>query len=517
MRGPAMVGETRPMAEIREIYDDLNAEISFEEFEAAVEAKVEQMGGLADEETAAMLVAHEHDEGGVETVSDIEPGMEDVQFTAKVTNVEEVRSFDRDDGEEGRVLNVEVADETGVVRVSFWDRMAEAAVEQLDPGDVIGIGGRPKEGYAGVEVSVDDVSTDVDADIDVTVGDTHTVDSLTLGMSGVNVRGRVLSTESVRTFDRDDGSEGKVANLALGDPTGRVRVTMWDDMADRVEDLAVDDCVEVVDGYVRERDGDLEVHCNDRSAIEYIDEEIKYVPESVPIDSVEIGDRADLAGVVRSADPKRTFDRDDGSEGQVRNVRIQDDSGDIRVAFWGEKADTDVGPGDRVAVTDVEIQDGWQDDLEASANWRSTVTLLEDGADIGVGEDATAGSGPTSSTGSTGTRGSDDHDRPDGTAALGDFSGGAAEAATETETTKTPPAGGDAGAETGTEVKTGATTVGAETIEFTGTVVQAGDPVVLDDGESTLSVETDTDLRLGQQVTIRGQMNDGRLYAEDVF
>jgi replication factor A1 len=145
------------------------------------------------------------------------------------------------------------------------------------------------------------------------------------------------------------------------------------------------------------------------------------------------------------------------------------------------------------------------------------VTLLEDGADIGVGEDATAGSGPTSSTGSTGTRGSDDHDRPDGTAALGDFSGGAAEAATETETTKTPPAGGDAGAETGTEVKTGATTVGAETIEFTGTVVQAGDPVVLDDGESTLSVETDTDLRLGQQVTIRGQMNDGRLYAEDVF
>jgi len=72
--------------------------------------------------------------------------------------------------------------------------------------------------------------------------------------------------------------------------------------------------------------------------------------------------------VIRSADPKRTFDRDDGSEGQVRNVRLQDDSGDIR-SRSGEKADLDIGPGDEVAFVDVDVQDGWQDDIEASAGW----------------------------------------------------------------------------------------------------------------------------------------------------
>ncbi|MFB6362400.1 MAG: replication factor A, partial [Halobacteriales archaeon] len=47
------------MGAIEEIYTDVEADVSEEEFRAAVQEKVEQMGGLADEETAAMLIAHE--------------------------------------------------------------------------------------------------------------------------------------------------------------------------------------------------------------------------------------------------------------------------------------------------------------------------------------------------------------------------------------------------------------------------------------------------------------------------
>jgi replication factor A1 len=54
-------------------------------------------------------------------------------------------------------------------------------------------------------------------------------------------------------------------------------------------------------------------------------------------------------------------------------------------------------------------------------------------------------------------------------------------------------------------------------VEFTGTVVQAGDPVVLDDGRRTRSVETDADLRLGEEVTVRGRVRDGRIDAEEVL
>ena len=93
----------RLMGEIEEIYADLETDVSEEEFREAVEEKVEQMGGLADEETAAMLIAHELNEGEVDTVADIEPGMEEVKFLAKVVSIGELRTFERD-GEDGAGL-----------------------------------------------------------------------------------------------------------------------------------------------------------------------------------------------------------------------------------------------------------------------------------------------------------------------------------------------------------------------------------------------------------------------------
>jgi len=473
------------MGAIEDVYADLEADVSEEKFREAVEEKVEQMGGLADEETAAMLIAHELSENEVNAIADIETGMDEVKFLAKVTSIGELRTFERDgEDEDGHVINVEAADETGQVRLAFWDEQAVSIDDgTLEAGQVLRIKGRPKDGYNGLEVSVEKAEPDDDAEIDVDLDGRTDIDSLSMGQSDVNVQGIVLGTESIRTFDRDDGSEGRVANLTLGDESGRIRVTLWDDRADRAEELDAGTPVEVVDGYVRERDGSLELHVGDRGAVEEVDDSIDFSPETDPIDGVELEQTVDLGGVVRSVDPKRTFDRDDGSEGQVRNVRIQDDTGDIRVALWGEKADTDLGPGDEVFVADAEIQDGWQDDLEASAGWGSTVVVLEDGSGGGAasnGDSESANGG--SSTGLDAfadDRGADDGSEPAG--ASGDDS------------------------------------AGGEQIEVTGTVVQTGDPVIVDDGEETISVETDERVELGQQVTVRGQRRADRVEAEELL
>jgi len=483
------------MGAIADIYADLDTDVSEEEFREAVEEKIDQMGGLADEETAAMLIAHELKDGEVEGIADVEPGMDEVKFLAKVVRVGEVRTFERDgEDEDGRVVNVEAADETGSITLSFWDEQAAAVADGgLEPGAVLRVKGRPKDGYNGLEVSVDKAEPDEEVEIDVQIGATTSIDDLVLGRSDVNVRGLVLDTDSVRTFNRDDGSEGRVSNLTLGDETGRVRVTMWDERAERAEELSPGTPVEVVDGYVRERDGDLELHVGEAGAIEEIEESVEFTPETAAIDAVEIGQTVDIGGVVRSADPKRTFDRDDGSEGQVRNVRIQDETGDIRVALWGDKADKEIEPGDEVFVADVEIEDGWQDDLEASANWRSTVVVLEDG-DTTVGPGAGGGSAGTDDSGNAG---------------LDAFAG-------DDGATADAEAASDGGSGAGTAVAA-AESDEDDVVEFTGTVVQTGEPVVLDDGEETMSVETDATVQLGQEITARGQLRDDRLDAEDVF
>ena len=509
------MSQNRIMGAIEDVYEDLETDVSEEEFREAVEEKVEQMGGLADEETAAMLLAHELNEGEVETVADIEPGMDEVKFLAKVVSIGEVRTFERDgEDEDGRVVNVDAADETDTVRLAFWDEQAEGAVENLEPGQVLRVAGRPKDGFSGLEVSVNKAEPDDDAEIDVDLSAGSTVDALTMGQSDVTVRGIVLETESVRTFDRDDGSEGRVANFLLGDETGRVRVTLWDERADRATELDPGTAVEVVDGYVRERDGDLELHVGEGGAVDEIDEDVDFVPETDPIAEVEMDDVVDIAGVVRSADPKRTFDRDDGSEGQVRNVRLQDDTGDIRVALWGEKADKEIAPGDEVFVADAEIQDGWQDDLEASAGWRATVVVLDENTGAGAAAPGVSDAG--------GRDAGDDGGSTD--TGLGAFTGeGASDAGGSNASGESGGSGsssgstasGDAGG-SGTGAAGGGSAA-AEVVEFTGTVVQTGDPAILDDGEETMQVSTEETLMLGQEVTARGPVEDDTLDAEDVF
>ena len=480
------------MGAIEDVYEDLETDVEFEEFAAAVEDKVEQMGGLADEETAAMLIAHELRDEEADTIADIEPGMNEVKFLGKVTAIGDVRTFERDgDDGEGRVCNVDVADASGSVRVALWDEMATAADEQLTVGQVLRVMGRPKEGYSGLEVSADKVEPDDDAEVDVQVLDTYRVEDLSLGASDVDLVGQVLDTDSVRTFDRDDGSEGRVANLTLGDETGRVRVTLWDEKADLVTAFDAGEVVEVGDGYVRDRDGDLELHVGNRGTIEAVDADVEYVPETTPIGELEIGQTVDIGGGVIETDPVRTFDRDDGSEGQVRNVRLKDETGEIRVALWGDKADADIELADHVVVTDAEIGDGWQDDLEASANWRSTVTVLED-ADMRTGESEPSTDAPGADTADSG---------------LGEFADGGETTAASTST---------GGASTTDDETTDDGTTDDET-EFTGTVVQTGDPIVLDDGQQTRRVETDASLRLGEEVTVRGPERDGTIHAADVF
>lgn len=454
------------MGAIEEAYEDIEAELSLEEFREAVEEKVDQMAGLADEETAALLVAHEVEENRVRSIDELDPDLDQAKFLAKVRRVGELRTFEREDDEDGYVINVEAADETGNVRLAFWDEYAKEIAETgLEPGTVLRVEGRPQSGMHGLEVSVNHAEQDEDAEIDVDVVGPRSIGDLTPGQGGVSLEARVLAVEPVRTFDRDDGTEGRVSNLIVGDESGHVRVTLWDERAPVTESIEPGEAVSITEGSVRERDGEIEIHVGNRGDVDPISSDVSFAPTTTPIASLEPGDAVDVAGVVRSTDPKRTFERDDGSEGQVRNVRIQDESGDVRVALWGEAADRDLAPGDTLWFGDVEVRDGWEDAVELSVGWQSTIAPIDLSAVTVADEPAEPAGGPSL-------------------------------AAFEDEDTAPDPTG--------------------ESVTVTGTVVQTGTPIIVDDGEEAVHVETDAEVILGQEVEVVGERSGDRIDAESV-
>ena len=72
--------------------------------------------------------------------------------------------------------------------------------------------------------------------------------SLKPGARRVNVRFRVLRKVSEREFySRRDFSKHRVAELLVGDDTGTIILTLWDDDIDKVE---VDRTYRIINGYV---------------------------------------------------------------------------------------------------------------------------------------------------------------------------------------------------------------------------------------------------------------------------
>jgi len=104
----------------------------------------------------------------------------------------------------------------------------------------------------------DDLEEEVDYDeftIDIT--------DLREGMSNIVLLGIILTFQKVREFVRKDQSAGKVCSFLLGDTTGIVKVVLWDERADIVnqEYFKPKELVRVIGGYSKlGRNEAIEVH-----------------------------------------------------------------------------------------------------------------------------------------------------------------------------------------------------------------------------------------------------------------
>ncbi len=334
------------MTDIESIYKKLSQVISKEDFLQRVRKKVESMGGLCDEPMAAMLVANElgFSDVGRDSVKieNITADSGQVNFVAKVVSVFDTREFTRNDGTIGRVGNIIVGDETGKIKVTLWDNMADLIkAEKIEAGQTFQISGYVKQGYSGVEVNIGNngVLAKSEEDIDVAAS-SQKIKDVKDGMGDLNLTGKVLEISEIRTFQRKDGSSGKVGNLLLGDDTGTLRVTLWDDKTEFLNQIEYGDTVELINAYARENafTQKIELQVGNRSVIRKSEKKIEYEEKFTQITDVR-ADMSDInvSGRVLDIGEIRTFEKKDGTTGRVGNLLLGDSTGKIRLTLWGEK------------------------------------------------------------------------------------------------------------------------------------------------------------------------------------
>ena len=374
------------MDEINEIYNKLGGIISEDDFLQRVDEKIELMSGLCDKKTAAMLVAHDlgvTDTGrDVTKIADITADMSTVNFIAKVMSVFPAREFNRNDGTIGKVGNVMVADETGSIRLTLWDDKADLILtKSIIAGQTVQISGYAKDGYSGIEVNIgrNGVLIETDDVVEATLKSQKITD-IKDGMGDINISGRVLDIWDVRTFARKDGSEGRVCNIQMGDDSGKIRVTLWDDKSDFTKELNVDDSIEIINGYARENNfsKQVEIQVGNHSVIKKTDKAVEYAETFVPIADIVPGEAYSIKGAVSGIGELKEFTRDDGTLNMVSNIYVSDDSGRIRISLWAEHAtlvdELDIDT--PIQIIDAFAKSGWNDEVELSVGNRSRVVIL---------------------------------------------------------------------------------------------------------------------------------------------
>lgn len=92
------------------------------------------------------------------------------------------------------------------------------------------------------------------------------IKNILAGLRNVETVGRVLQVYELREFTTNE-RQGKVASLVIGDETGTVRVVMWGDQADNIKNINKDMILKILGGYVKDNNGNIELHLNDRSKL----------------------------------------------------------------------------------------------------------------------------------------------------------------------------------------------------------------------------------------------------------
>lgn len=138
-------------------------ELSENEIETKVRAKLDNLAGLISKEGAAHIIANElgvrliPETNGKLKIKEILSGMRNVEVLGKVTAVYEVREFTSGE-RQGKVGNFMIGDETGIIRAVAWGSQADE-LRKLETGKIVKLkGGYIKENNGRNEIHLNDRS-----------------------------------------------------------------------------------------------------------------------------------------------------------------------------------------------------------------------------------------------------------------------------------------------------------------------------------------------------------------------
>lgn len=201
---------------------------------------------------------------------------ENFNLNVKIAWIGKLGVFDRKDGSKGNFLRVGIYDNTGSSVIVFWDDTAQMA-KNFEPKDLIKIHNaylRENKGNYDISIGRNGKLEKIDknkspSNINIPNNlPAIPIEELNKNWKLVSLWGGVLSINDERTFKRNDGSEGKVKSIDIGDNTGQIRLVAWNNNINIIDNVEIGKIIFVSDVTLRMNNyNQFEAHLNDYSHI----------------------------------------------------------------------------------------------------------------------------------------------------------------------------------------------------------------------------------------------------------
>ncbi len=208
--------------------------------------------------------------------SDLKPNR-DLSLLVRVLNLGKVREFAKTDGGMSRYGSLLVGDETGLVRLFLWDDKTKL-ISMVRMGTILLVeGGQAKEKGGEIFVAVGNSGS---LTIDPQLDDARTLSypkQVALGQADnfsrpIIIKGTISQDVELRNVQIASGENIEVATLILSDGSGRARVSLWRELAQKASNLKTGMEIKIIGVQPRSSlSGEVIMTSNDLTLLEIVD------------------------------------------------------------------------------------------------------------------------------------------------------------------------------------------------------------------------------------------------------
>ncbi|MCJ7571339.1 MAG: OB-fold nucleic acid binding domain-containing protein [Candidatus Thermoplasmatota archaeon] len=243
-----------------ELYQKIKDLITKKEFDDKIKNLQKEYDDLIDDDTIALLIVDElgRNKENICKIIDIKDGVE-CTLIGKVVKINDTRSFNRKNGSNGKVVNIELSDETGNCTLVLWNNDVELIKsKKIKKGSNIKIiNGYIKNGYTGLEINVGKYGL-----IEILEENELTIKKTNNSKSENIFEGEIINIQPTRAFFKDDGEFGFVTNVNIKSDEKELEITVWDEKVKEIQNFRIGDKIQIENIDKRQKNGNLEFHLN---------------------------------------------------------------------------------------------------------------------------------------------------------------------------------------------------------------------------------------------------------------